>query len=277
MEAKKIAQEGRYLDADMFIVEEAKRKYKEMYGEKFSGGRPRYDRTHPGFHFLVSTGSNGKPLGYRRETNLETGEILVFRTDNRGDWERRVFVSRTDDIIVMELITPEGATINAKLSLVAARLKNPSLMWRMLSTFANFPFVNTSFITCHNPGPRIYNLDSTFSMPAVLMEMLVFSEPGMIELLPAIPQDRFIRGTLKGVKARGGITVEQLHRNKTLGRVNVILRSEKAQSVKLRFGIDLRFVNAMDDSDRHRVSYQKKGQWNISLPAGRSFGLNCRF
>jgi len=90
-------------------------------------------------------------------------------------------------------------------------------------------------------------------------------------------QDRFIRGTLKGVKARGGITVEQLHWNKTLGHVKVILRSEKAQSVKLRFGIDLRFVNAVDDSDRHRVSYQKKGQWNISLPAGRSVGLNCRF
>lgn len=87
VEAKKIAQEGRYLDADMYIVEEAKRKYKEMYGKKFLGGRPRYDRTHPGFHFLVSTGSNGKPLGYRRETNLETGEISVFWTDNRGDWE----------------------------------------------------------------------------------------------------------------------------------------------------------------------------------------------
>lgn len=163
------------------------------------------------------------------------------------------------------------------ISFVAARLKNDRLMWRMLSTFASLPFVNTSFITCHNPGPRIYNLDSTFSMPAILTEMLVYSEPGLIELLPALPQDKFIRGTLRGVLARGGIVVEQLHWNKTLGKVNVTLRSEQAQSVKLRFGVDLRFVNAADPKDRKIVTQDKPGQWIIDLPAGRSVHLNCRF
>ncbi len=102
VEAKKIAQEGRYMDADMHIVEESKKKYKEMYGKQFSGNRPRYDRTHPGFHFLISTKSNGTPKGYSRETNLETGEVSVFWSDNRGDWQRRVFVSRRDNVIVME-------------------------------------------------------------------------------------------------------------------------------------------------------------------------------
>lgn len=163
------------------------------------------------------------------------------------------------------------------ISFVAARLKNARLMWRMLSTFAQLPFVNTSFITCHNPGPRIYNLDSTFSMPAVLTEMLIYSEPGLVELLPALPQDKFKRGTLRGVLARGGIVVEQLHWNKTLGHVKVTLRSERAQSVKLRFGIDLRFVNATNPKDRERVTRDKPGQWSIDLPAGRSVSLNCRF
>ncbi len=163
------------------------------------------------------------------------------------------------------------------ISFVAARLKNARLMWRMLSTFAQLPFVNTSFITCHNPGPRIYNLDSTFSMPAVLTEMLIYSEPGLVELLPALPQDKFKRGTLRGVLARGGIVVEQLHWNKTLGHVKVTLRSERAQSVKLRFGIDLRFVNAANPKDRERVTRDKPGQWSIDLPAGRSVSLNCRF
>jgi len=59
VEAKRIAQEGRYLDADMYIGKKARERYKEMYGKKFSGNRPRYDRAHPGFHFLVSTDSNG--------------------------------------------------------------------------------------------------------------------------------------------------------------------------------------------------------------------------
>ncbi|MCP4311528.1 MAG: hypothetical protein GY790_09730 [Bacteroidetes bacterium] len=729
-EAKKMAQEGRYMDADMYIVGEAKKRHQELYGEDFSGHRPRYDRTHPGFHFLVSTQSNGTPRAYRRETNLETGEVSVFWTDNRGDWQRRVFVSRTEDVIVMEIIPPAGSVVDAKLriaeapgkldgdieameidhgddeiylratygrsmgkkqkegyqslarvvtdggrsravakerievteagrltvimrvdylendsraerdvlreeigklpanylqllkphalvhgemfnrvtldlggnpneipsseeliadallgrslpeffemmhavgryalicggtgelaptlmglwgnewdppwdgrytfdanlnlaisaasqgnlpeaidtytsflernmeeyrenaekmygcrgaltdlcqgyrhgavlmptypwtggvgwlasymydhylftqdkvylrdhalpmlkeaadfysdflklypeldgkyvfypsispentpvmtpaeqatnvvpnstceisicrevltslidgynelemesdqiaewkmllgklpdyvinedgalsewaypglgdnynhrhsshlyaiypgleispdrtpdlfdaakiamekrleaglgnnsahglmhiSLIAARLKNPALMWRMLSTFAHYPFVNSSFITCHNPGPRIYNLDSTFSMPAVLMEMLVFSAPGILELLPALPQDKFIRGTLRGVKARGGILVEELTWNKTLGSVKASLYSEKEQTIKFRLGIDMRFARAADAEDANRVTKIKKGEWRVDLPAGRPLKIQCNF
>jgi hypothetical protein len=161
-------------------------------------------------------------------------------------------------------------------SLVAARLKNAPLMWRMLSTFARFPFVNTSFITCHNPGPRIYNLDATFSLPAVLTEMLVFSEPGLVVLLPALPQEKFTRGTLRGLLARGGIVIEELDWNKTLGQVNVTLRSQETQSVKLRLGVDLRFVNAANAQDRELVS-GTKDKWTIELPAGKSVSLHCRF
>ena len=150
-------------------------------------------------------------------------------------------------------------------------------MWRMLSTFAKYPFVNTSFITCHNPGPRIYNLDSTFSMPAVLMEMLVYSAPGIVELLPALPQDKFIRGTLRGVQARGGISVEELTWNKTLGSVKAILYSQKEQTIKFRLGIDMRFVRAADTDDANRVTKIKKGEWKVDLPAGRPFKLTCNF
>jgi hypothetical protein len=163
------------------------------------------------------------------------------------------------------------------ISLIAARLKNPGLMWRMLSTFAHYPFVNSSFITCHNPGPRIYNLDSTFSMPAVLMEMLVFSAPGLVELLPALPQDQFIRGTLRGVQARGGITVEELTWNKTLGSVKAILHSEKEQTISFRLGVDMRFARAAEKEDAARVMSIRKGEWRVDLPAGRPLKIQCNF
>lgn len=163
------------------------------------------------------------------------------------------------------------------ISLIAARLKNADLLWRMLTDFASLPFLNTSFITCHNPGPRIYNLDATFSMPAVMMEMLLYSEPGLVELLPALPIKHFSRGTLCGALARGGIVVEQLHWNKTLNRVDGTLRSAQAQTIELRFGIDLRFVNAADPQDRSRVSSgTQRGTWHIDLPANRALRLECR-
>lgn len=157
-------------------------------------------------------------------------------------------------------------------SLIAARLKNPRLMWRMLSDFAGMSFVNTSFITCHNTGPHIYNLDATFSMPAALMEMLVFSKPGLLQLLPALPYDKFPRGTVCGVLARGGIIVEQLHWNKRLGRVQATLRSKKAQQIKLRFGVHLRFVNA----ENGRVRKDDDGDWLVDLPADQSLRIECR-
>ncbi len=75
-DARRIAQTGRYRDADTHIVEAARDAWREMYDNKTDGRRPGYDRTHPGFHLHVSTASNGRPQRYRRETDLETGEIL---------------------------------------------------------------------------------------------------------------------------------------------------------------------------------------------------------
>lgn len=161
-------------------------------------------------------------------------------------------------------------------SLIAARLKNAGLLDRMLTEFSRLSFMNTSFITCHNPGPRIYNLDTTFAMPAVLMEMLVYSEPGLVEALPALPQDRFDRGTLRGVLARGGVTVEELHWNLTLQHVSITLRSARAQSPVLKFGVPVRSVSAVDTDDRGRVRRDDlKHGWRVDLPAGKSVRLIC--
>ncbi len=160
------------------------------------------------------------------------------------------------------------------ISFVAARLKNSGLMWRMLSDFSKLPFVNTSFITCHNPGPQIYNLDTTFAMPAVLMEMLVFSEPGLVEVLPALPAENFRRGTLRGVLARGGVVVEQLHWNLAQGRINVKLRSNKAQTITLRSGVRVRFCHADNPDEQELITRQAdRDGWKIDLPAGKSIGI----
>jgi len=159
-------------------------------------------------------------------------------------------------------------------SFIAARLKNPDLMWRMLRDYSSLPFVNSSFITCHDPGPKIYNLDATFCLPAVLMEMLLFSEPGLIEVLPAMPSEKFRRGTLSGVLARGGITVERLHWNLLLGHVNLTLRSGKAQKITLRSGYRMRYLQADDPADRGLVSERSEQfEWQVDLPAGRAIKL----
>ncbi len=162
------------------------------------------------------------------------------------------------------------------ISLVAARLRNDDLMRTMLVKFASLPFVNSSFITCHNPGPRIYNLDATFSLPAVMTEMLVYSEPGLIEILPSTPLDQFPKGTLKGLLARGGFEIVFLHWNDALGNIEVQLKSKTKQTIQFQLGPNMRFVNAAKPEQRSLVSGSNYGPWTIELPAGETVYLSCR-
>ncbi len=159
-------------------------------------------------------------------------------------------------------------------ALIAVRLRRPDLVWQMLSLFAREAFLNTSLITCHNPGLRIYNLDATLCLPAVLMKMLVHSEPGRLVLLPALPADALRRGTLRGARARGGIVVEELHWSLLLRRIAVRLRSAREQTVCLSAGFPLRSVRA-DDGALGAPTRLPDGAWRIRLPAGRATSLAC--
>ncbi len=52
-----------------------------------------------------------------------------------------------------------------------------------------------------------FQIDANFGMTAAIIEMLVFSKPGIVKLLPAIP-DRWSRGRAKGIACRGGIIAD---------------------------------------------------------------------
>jgi len=72
---------------------------------------------HPGFEMLISTPEDGEIRNYSRICNYRTGEIVVKWTDNRGDWERKSFVSRADDVIVQYLTPPKGTTVTCSIQL----------------------------------------------------------------------------------------------------------------------------------------------------------------
>jgi alpha-L-fucosidase 2 len=72
---------------------------------------------HPGFEMKISTPKDGEIKNYSRICNYRTGEIVVKWTDNRGDWERKSFVSRYDDVIVQYLTPPKGKKITCSIML----------------------------------------------------------------------------------------------------------------------------------------------------------------
>ncbi|MCQ4210748.1 glycosyl hydrolase family 95 catalytic domain-containing protein [Streptomyces longispororuber] len=54
----------------------------------------------------------------------------------------------------------------------------------------------------------IFQIDANLGTPTAMLEMLVYSRPGHIELLPALPDAWAAAGSVKGAGARGGFTLD---------------------------------------------------------------------
>ncbi|MBN2698895.1 MAG: glycoside hydrolase N-terminal domain-containing protein, partial [Bacteroidales bacterium] len=67
---------------------------------------------------------------------------------------------------------------------------------------------NNNMVTTHDPG-AIFNLDLSGGYPAFIIKMLVYSEPGLVSLLPALPIE-ISSGDIEGVLLRGQMEIKQL-------------------------------------------------------------------
>jgi hypothetical protein len=95
------------------------------------------------------------------------------------------------------------------------------------------PLVNrywqNNLASMHN-HKSLFNMDISGGMPAVIIKMLVASEPGQIKLLPALPKV-WLSGEIQGVLCRGQIEISRLKWEKDLIKVSLI--SAKDQTIRL--------------------------------------------
>ncbi|MGJ8698223.1 MAG: glycosyl hydrolase family 95 catalytic domain-containing protein [Verrucomicrobiaceae bacterium] len=120
-----------------------------------------------------------------------------------------------------------------ELGFAGARLQSPQIVWDMLDDYAREKFINTAFISSHNPNHRIYNLDSILALPAIFTEMCLYSFNGELNLLPGIPEDQLPKGSIKGILARTGIVIDELSWDLPAKKITLTLTSKTDQSVKL--------------------------------------------
>jgi alpha-L-fucosidase 2 len=127
-----------------------------------------------------------------------------------------------------KLLTARGTEsfgwANAWRALCWARLRSADNAYLLLEHNLR-PSINNSNGTAMNlfdmyqvdAGRCIFQIDANFGTPSAMVEMLLYSRPGHVELLPALPAAWAKAGSITGVGARGGFLVDLAWQN---GRVS---------------------------------------------------------
>jgi len=103
----------------------------------------------------------------------------------------------------------------------------------------------------------------------VLIKMLVASEPGEIQLLPALPE-AWPSGTIEGVLCRGGIEIRRLHWEN--GTILLTLVSSRQQQITLRAPSAIEAIAVMEGEASVQETDREESR-RLSLPAGQEITL----
>ena len=118
-------------------------------------------------------------------------------------------------------------------ALIRARLKMPEEVYKNTLFLLTNNFIYNGMFTSHNPDLHIFNSDALCSLPAVILESLIYSKPGLIEILPGW-DDKMPSGKISTVLCRTNVTVDELSWDMASGQIKIKITSCNAQEIKLK-------------------------------------------
>jgi hypothetical protein len=122
--------------------------------------------------------------------------------------------------------------------LAGARLKDNVIVDVQLRQLLDQGYVSTTLRCSRDPhaGPVA---DAQSGIPAIMMEMLAYSRPGVIEVLPALPAS-LVKGSIQGMRARTFAKIDKLSWDMEARTVDLAITSVKKQDLTLiaRCGIE---------------------------------------
>ena len=125
-------------------------------------------------------------------------------------------------------------------ALIAARLHDVEKVRINIDRFSRRGYVYTGLVTSHGPKKQVYNLDSILSLPCLLIEMLVYTDPGHIELMPAWPKN-FPDGHITGIRVQNG---HKLDITWAAGKlVSATLHPARSDTCEIRYGDKVKSVS----------------------------------
>jgi alpha-L-fucosidase 2 len=110
--------------------------------------------------------------------------------------------------------------------LAAAHVGNAELTQRVVNFLAKY-YWSSGMASFHNRG-ELFNMDISGGFPYLCASALVYSVPGKVRFFPARPA-QWTRGSLKGVRLRGGIVLRDLSWDGP--RAQAVLVSDTDQTV----------------------------------------------
>ena len=124
-------------------------------------------------------------------------------------------------------------------ALIGARLKDSYMVDTELRQLLEQGYVGTTLICPHDPYANMRIPDAQGGIPAVMMEMLAYSRPGVIEVLPALPAS-LLRGSINGMPLRTFARLDRLAWDMEKRTVELTVTSQREQDVTLiaRYGIE---------------------------------------
>jgi alpha-L-fucosidase 2 len=199
-------------------------------------------------HYVLATELLGRDRGYGRtiaglrdklylpKVSPTTGWLEEWMTpDNLGETTHRhlspLFGLYPGDRITVEdspkwlldgataLLTARGMSSYgwacAWRAICWARLKDAETAYDLIVTNlkpsiqnSNGTSANLFDIYSFDQYSSIFQIDANFGTPSAMVEMLLYSKPGLIELLPALPAAWSDAGEVTGIGARGGFVVD---------------------------------------------------------------------
>ena len=123
-------------------------------------------------------------------------------------------------------------------ALVGARLKDNVIVDVQLRQLMEQGYVSAALRCSREPyGPPVP--DAQGGIPAIIMEMLAYSRPGIIEVLPALPPS-LVKGSISGMLARTFARIDKLAWDMQARTVDLNITSVRKQDITLiaRHGIE---------------------------------------
>ena len=123
-------------------------------------------------------------------------------------------------------------------ALAGARLKDNIIVDVQLRQLLEQGYISTALRCSREPYAQPVP-DAHGGIPAIIMEMLLYSRPGMIEVLPALPPS-LVKGSINGMLARTFARVDKLAWDMEARTAELTVTSVKKQDVTLvaRYGIE---------------------------------------